>query len=262
MSNCNTCNTCSQPVKVCCCPTPTPIPAVVPVVVCKSPIELLFEQTLNCYNDNVCVNPLTYITEQVLNYKVQVPGDDALVAFLGEGLVLSPCDICCPRCTFGNGSIYFLTTYETFAKIAEALPCKFSDTCCININANAETYIRISELIIDIQDSYPDAFKLNCCNNFTGYVEEFKNITDCSNALTAGGIVEYGSLTSDQESQLQNVTLMIQTLYPTATPTELCTILTDLLKSGLVIYCGVGGIFIGAVETFLKFAEANNINCK
>ena len=102
MSNCNTCNTCSQPVKVCCCPTPAPTPVVPTIVVCKSPIELLFEQSLICFNNTACVNPLNYIIEQVSNFVPDPLLSDptAIGQFLEGGTILSSCTPATPKLQF------------------------------------------------------------------------------------------------------------------------------------------------------------------
>lgn len=268
MSNCNTCNTCSQPVKVCCCPTPAPIPAVVPVVVCKSPIELLFEQSLICFNENACVNPINYVIEQALNLtikvnpaKAQAINLSALGTFLQTGVILPVCDLCCPKCVLGDGHIYVLSSIETFLKFTESFTCKFENPCCLNVNASTETYLKLLEALAGYERQGTGKFPLNCCTKFSTYVEELKNLTDCSLNLLDIGIAEYGSLTDDQASQVHNIVIMLQTLYPTATATELCDYVAELLDTGLVIYCDANGMFIGGVETFLKYAEAINITC-
>ena len=268
MSNCNTCNTCSQPVKVCCCPTPAPIPAVVPVVVCKSPIELLFEQSLICFNENICINPINYVIEQTSNLtikvdpaKAQAINLSALGTFLQTGVILPVCDLCCPKCVLGDGHIYLLSSFDTFAMFAQAFYCKFEKPCCLNINASTEIYLKFTELLANLEKMGAGKFPLNCCTNFSTYVEELKNLTDCSLDLLDIGIAEYGSLTDDQASQVHNIVIMLQTLYPTATPTELCDYVAELLDTGLVIYCDANGMFIGGVATFLKYAEATNITC-
>lgn len=261
MSNCNTCNTCSQPVRVCCCPpTPAPTPVVPPVVVCKSPIELLFEQSLICFNDTACVNPLNYIIEQVSNFVPDPLEKDATAIgqFLNGGVTLASCDLCCPKCAIGNGFIYVLTDTKGFINLYEPLLCKFTDPCCISLNANTALYADFKKSLAAVSS---EIVIPSCCNNFTTYVEELKNITDCPNSFLQSGIVEYGFLTPDGESQLHNVALMIQSIYPAATPTELCTYVTTLLATGLVIYCDSNGMFIGGIDSFLNYAASINITC-
>lgn len=261
MSNCNTCNTCSQPVKVCCCPTPAPTPVVPTIVVCKSPIELLFEQSLICFNNTACVNPLNYIIEQVSNFVPDPLLSDptAIGQFLEGGTILSSCNLCCPKCEFndGDGFIYALTDIIGFSNLVTTLFCKFNDTCCMSVNANATEYVDLQQTLANVM---PSVIPI-CCNNFTTYVEELKNITDCPNSFLTSGIVEYGSLTPDGESQLHNIALMIQSIYPAATPAELCTYVTTMLTNGLVIYCDSNGMFIGSIESFLVYASRININC-
>jgi len=249
MSNCNTCNTCSQPTRVCCCPNPAPTPAVPPVVICKSPIELLFEQTLVCFNETICDSPFDYIAEQALTYVVEDPADISLVEFLNEGTILSNCNLCCPKCDFSEGQLYVLSSVETFLKLYNNFSKPFSETCCLNIKANTDTYLKIKETFRE--------FDYNaCCNNFNEYVDELTNLTDCPNGIVSQGIIEYGSMTSNQESQVQNIALMIQAVYPTATPTEFCEYITRLLEIGLVVYCDENGVFIGSIESFSKYLES------
>jgi hypothetical protein len=183
-----------------------------------------------------------------------------LTQFLQTGVILSPCDLCCPKCALGDGHIYVLSSIETFLKFTQSFTCKFENPCCLNVNASIETYLKLLEDLTNLE-KVTGKFPLNCCTNFSKYVEELKGLTDCPLDLLFLGITEYGSLTEDQTSQVHNVVIMFQTLYPTATATELCQYVAEFLDTGLVIYCDANGMFIGSVETFLQYAEATNITC-
>ena len=147
--------------------------------------------------------------------------------------------------------IYVLSSTETFLKLAEALGWTEEPdlTCCINIQASIETYLKYNEAW-EIEQ-YP------CCNNdFESCLSQFSTIADLSGILDAG-VVETNGYNGN------TLLCIIYDLFVN-TPEDLLQGLTisevfdRILDKGFVAYCCDCNVVIASVETFLKWWEATN----
>jgi hypothetical protein len=200
-----------------------------------------------------CLDPFTYTWNAAVNQALLDPTLSVAEHFdllLDRGQVLSSAaNICCPDCTINP--IYVLSSAETFFKLAEALGWTEEPdlTCCINIQASIETYLKYNEAWQIEQ--YP------CCNNdFESCLSQFSTIADLSGILDAG-VVETNGYNGN------TLLCIIYDLFVN-TPEDLLQGLTisevfdRILDKGFVAYCCDCNVVIASVETFLKWWEATN----
>lgn len=200
-----------------------------------------------------CLDPFTYTWNAAIN---QVALDSTLSLaeyfdiFLDKGQVLSSAaNVCCPDCTLNP--IYVLSSTETFLILAEALNWTSEPdlTCCINIQASVETYLKWSEAFGDNQ--YP------CCNNdFESCLSKFPAIADLNRILDKGVVETNGY---DGNTLLCKIyELFVNTPEDLLQGSTISEVFDRILDKGFVAYCCDCNVIIASVETFLKWWEATD----
>lgn len=200
-----------------------------------------------------CIDPFTYIWNDAVNQTLLDPTLSLAEYFdiiLDKGLVLSSAsNICCPDCT--TSPIYSLSSTETFLKLADYLNWLYESdlTCCINIQASVETYLKYNEAWQ--VEQYP------CCNNdFESCLNKFSTIASLNRILDKGVV----------ETNTYNGNTLLCIIYElfVNTPEDLfqgssiAEIFDRILDKGLVAYCCDCNVIIASVETFLKWYEATD----
>jgi hypothetical protein len=255
------CNTCNQPVRVCCCPPaptpvpppPTPVPTCVNVFdyifnqaypepctnlvvpVCKSPMEVFFEQALAIYA-NVEVVPLG---------PASVLGD-IVDDLLNTGLVISnDGSICCESCCSQIESApYILSNGEELLRLAEGTAIN----CCLNRYIGTEIAVIIAESNTSSILNLPP-----CSNDFLPCVLSILSKVTDSNNIISLGILETGNV--QNASYICTLDAILSNVTPALTSNDYQAILENILNRGFVVSCNKynGQIFIGSLEKYLTF---------
>lgn len=145
----------------------------------------------------------------------------SLIDALDKGIVENNCAPCCIDC----GDIYVLASVETYLKLWEALGggdnCK---KCCSN----------------------------TCLNDLKTIVGD-----DAFEYLLDKGFVEYSTI--DGKSYLCDILEYAKNNNSSAQ--DVFDLVNVLIDDGIVIYCDGQNKVTASVETFLKYAEAEDLNC-
>lgn len=250
------CNTCNQPVRVCCCPpvppTPPPPPPPVPtcigvfdyifdqiypepctnlvVPVCKSPMEVFFEQALSIYA-NVEIVPLG--PSSVLG--------DIVEDLLQTGLVISnDGSICCESCCSElNNAPYILSKGEKFLQLSESTTLN----CCLNKYVGGSIVGNLGSTYLSLP---------SCSSDFLPCVQSIlSKVTDATNIINMG-ILETGNV--QNASYVCTLDAILSNVTPALTSDDYQAVFEAILNEGFVVSCGKydGQIFIGSLERYLN----------
>ena len=200
-----------------------------------------------------CLDPFTYTWNAAVNQALLDPTSSLAEYFdriLDKGLVLSnAANVCCPDCT--TSPVYVLASVESFLKFADSLNWLYEPdlTCCINVQASIETYLKYNEAW-EIEQ-YP------CCNNdFESCLSQFSTIASLDRILDKG-VVETNGF--DGNTLLCKIyDLFVNTPEDLLQGSTLSEVFDRILDKGLVAYCCDCNVIIGSIETFLKWWEATD----
>lgn len=200
-----------------------------------------------------CVDPFTYTWNAAANQTL-LDSTSSLAEYfdliLDKGQILSSAaNICCPDCTINP--IYVLSSTETFLKLVQSLGWGKvpNSTCCINIQASVETYLKWSEFFGDNQ--YP------CCNNdFESCLSQFSTIVDLSRILDKGVVETNGYNGNTLLCIIYE--LFVNTPEDLLQGSTISEVFDRILDKGFVAYCCDCNVIIASVETYLKWFEATN----
>lgn len=196
-----------------------------------------------------CVDPFTYtwnmaVNQAILDDTMSVAEHFDLLLDLGQ--VLSDAsNVCCPSCN--TTPVYVLSSVETFTKIAQVMRWDNSPDllCCVNVAASVETNIKYTQLWELTQPP--------CCNNdFESCLNQFSNIALLTRIL-GKGVVETNGYDNTLLCTIYN--LLVNTPEDLFQGATLAEVFDRIIDKGFVSYCCGCNVFIGSVETFIKWWE-------
>ena len=244
------CNTCNQPVKVCCCPPvpPTPVPPTPPVPTCIGVFDYIFDQIYPepCTNlvVPVCKSPMEVFFEQALSiYANETPSllGDIVEDLLQIGLVISnDGSICCESCCSElNNAPYILAKGEEFLRLSEATVLN----CCLNKYVGSETAGNLGSTYLSLP---------SCSSDFLPCVQSILSKVTNSTSIINIGILETGNV--QNASYVCTLDAILSNVTPALTAADYQAVFEAILNNGFVVSCGKydGQIFIGSLERYLN----------
>lgn len=209
-----------------------------------------------------CTHPFEYILElvyqeSVLNTDSAYYGNpvEALDRILDKGVVISNCNMCCPKC-----NIYALGSKQTIIILLESGYIQTS--CCINIYAAVETYSGFLES--------QSATNYSCCTNFHECIDElicvvgknsFNTQEEVIDLLLDKGIIELDVINSKCSTSKSSICLLAELLnkyFGNIQSNVLVQMLDRILDKGISVSCNNGITVIASVETELQYLEATS----
>lgn len=257
------CNTCNQPVKVCCCPPvpPTPVPPTPPAPTCIGVFDYIFDQIYPepCTNLVIpqCKSPMEVFFEQVLSiyanpqntpatFKIEGPSSvlaNIVNNLLQTGLVISnDGSICCESCCSELiGVPYVISSANKLLELSELKNFE----CCINKYMGTETAETLKQL---------NSFYLTlpaCSSDFLPCVQSIlSKVTDTTNIINLG-ILETGNI--QNVSYVCTLDAILSSITPALTSTDYQAVFESILNNGFVVACDLfeGQVFIGSVTNYI-----------
>lgn len=217
--------------------------------------------------ESTCVNPLVEVFNTILEV-IPTSGDPEdllkeigveIADILNNGFVLGKsCGACCPDCITGRYVLagvqsfgeYYSTIYAkqelpTAARVMAVAPT--GSPCCIEITSTYSNYTNLQKIFSEI----PPTGECSCDSNYEVCLEQLKDLFQPQVWLDflETGIVEESTLGG--YTSLCAVKDFITSLPAILSQAQKAEILSDILRTGIVVECSDAGIIITSVESYI-----------